>query len=336
MGADEKFLAPDFYDGNNYYVFSSYIRNTVLRHFQWMQDYGIDGIYLQRFATEVTPGSAEFNHRNMVLSNCRDGANMYGRKYAVMYDLSGLSVGGTSVVINDWKYLIDTMRVTRDANDHGYMRHNGKPVVAVWGLGFGRPYEGQETYDLINFLKNDPVYGGNVVMIGVNNNWQTSIEMRTLLLADIISPWTVGRYNYGNSVSWITSHGPSEKSWCETNHKEYLPVIWPGFSWHNLQKDNTFNQYPRYGGQYLWDQARANISVVGANMLYIAMFDEVDEGTAIFKITNSPPRPGGVDMFVTPNIDGYSLPSDEYLWLTGEVGRGLRGEIPVTQTRPAR
>jgi hypothetical protein len=71
-------------------------------------------------------------------------------------------------------------------------------------------------------------------------------------------------------------------------------------------------------------------------MLYIAMFDEVDEGTAIFKITNSPPRPGGVDMFVTPNIDGYSLPSDEYLWLTGEVGRGLRGEIPVTQTRPAR
>jgi hypothetical protein len=301
-----------------------------------MQDYGIDGVYLQRFATEVTPGSASFNHRNMVLSHCRDGANMYGKRYAVMYDLSGLSAGGTSVVIEDWKYLLDTMKVTRDANDHGYMRHNGKPVVSIWGLGFGRAYEGQETYDLINFLKNDPVYGGNVVMIGVNNDWQTSIEMRTLLLADIISPWTVGRYNNGNSVSWITSHGPAEKTWCNNNGKEYLPVIWPGFSWHNLQHNTNFNQYPRYGGQYLWDQARANISIVDVNMLYVAMFDEVDEGTAIFKVSNTPPRPGGVDMFVTYNMDGYSLPSDEYLWLTGQIGRALRDEIPVNQARPAR
>jgi hypothetical protein len=338
MDSDEMFAAPAFNDGNGvHYLFSSHNLKTVRRHFQWMQQYGIDGVYLQRFATELTPGSLEFYDRNMVLSNCRDGANMYGRKYAVMYDLSGLNAGETSKVIADWKYLLDTMRVTRDPNDLGYIRHNGKPVVALWGLGFGYPYEGQESYDLLNFLKNDPVYGGNVVMIGVNNNWQTSIEQRTLLLADIISPWTVGRYSNSSSVSWITSHGPSEKSWCTTNHKDYLPVIWPGYSYHNKGGSSyPLNQYPRYGGQFLWDQARANISTVGANMLYIAMFDEVDEGTAIFKFTNSPPRPGGIDMFVTPNIDGYSLQSDEYLWLTGQVARALRGEIPVTQTRPAR
>jgi hypothetical protein len=71
-------------------------------------------------------------------------------------------------------------------------------------------------------------------------------------------------------------------------------------------------------------------------MLYVAMFDEVDEGTAIFKVSNNPPRPGGVDMFVTYNMDGFNLPSDEYLWLTGQVGMGLRGEITINTTRPAR
>jgi hypothetical protein len=128
-----------------------------------------------------------------------------------------------------------------------------------------------------------------------------------------------------------------DKTWCNTNGKDYLPVIWPGFSWSNLKKDPTiFNKTPRRGGQLLWDQVKSTISTVGTNMIYVAMFDEVDEGTAIFKVTNNPPKPGGVNMFVTYSMDGYSLPSDEYLWLVGQAARGLRGEIPVNQTRPVR
>jgi hypothetical protein len=340
MSADGKFLASAFYDGNDYYVFSSHNRSTTLRHFQWMQDYGIDGVYLQRFATEVTPGSAAFYHRNDVLSYCKEGANLYNRKYAVMYDLSGLGAGGTQTVIDDWKFLVDTMRVGRDPNDHGYMFHNGKPVVSVWGLGFGRAYEGQESYNLINFLKNDPCYGGNVVMLGVNDTWRTNGDswfQQTLLLGDIISPWLVGRYsNTSGAYNWASTKGVPDKAWCDTHGKEYLPVMFPGFSWHNLNPGSPFNQIPRVGGQFLWDQVYADISTVGANMLYIAMFDEVDEGTAIFKFTNYPPHPGGANMFVTPNIDGYPLPSDEYLWLVGQACRTLRGEIPLTSTRPAR
>jgi hypothetical protein len=343
MSAGEKFLASAFYDGNDYYVFSSYNRNTVLRHFQWMQDYGIDGVYLQRFATEVTPGSAAFNHRNAVLSYCKDGANLYGRVYAVMYDLSGLSAGGTAGVINDWKFLVDTMKVSRNPNDHhGYMFHKGKPVVAVWGIGFpGRAYTHQECYNLVNFLKNDPCYGGNIVMIGVNDDWNTNPDswvQMTVALADIISPWTVGRYASGGVNNWATTKEVPDKNWCNINGKEYLPVIWPGYSFWNASNHSMapLNKYPRYGGQFLWDQVYSAVVTVDANMIYVAMFDEVDEGTAIFKITNDPPRPGGVDMFVTPDFDGYPLPSDEYLWLTGQAGRGLRGEIPVLPTRPAR
>jgi glycoprotein endo-alpha-1,2-mannosidase len=346
--ADEKFLASSFYDGTDHYVFSSHNLKTVRRHFQWMQQYGIDGVYLQRFATETTPGSAPFYHRNDVLDYCKDAANLYGRKYAVMYDLSGLNSGGTQKVIDDWKYLVDTKQVGRDPADHGYIFHNGKPVVALWGFGFGRAYEGgDESYNLMNFFKNDPVYGNCTIMLGVNNDWQTSIEMRTLLLVDIISPWAVGRYGYSNSVSWITSHAVAEKAWCDANGKEFLPVIWPGFSWYNMHSGSTpINQHPRYGGQFFWDQLRANIEIAGANMIYVAMFDEVDEGTAIFKVTNNPPTVSPA-LFVTYRQDlpgegsgylpaGDELPSDEYLWLTGQATKALRGEIPLTTTRPAR
>jgi hypothetical protein len=54
------------------------------------------------------------------------------------------------------------------------------------------------------------------------------------------------------------------------------------------------------------------------DMAYVAMFDEVDEGTAIFKCTNDPP----VGRFCT--YEGLS--SDHYLKLTGLAGRLLRGE----------
>ena len=69
-------------------MYSDWNAKTVLRHFKWMKDYGIDGVFVQRFASEViVPGG--FQQFNKVLASCREGANPYGRTYAVMYDLSG-------------------------------------------------------------------------------------------------------------------------------------------------------------------------------------------------------------------------------------------------------
>ena len=58
-------------------------------------------------------------------------------------------------------------------------------------------------------------------------------------------------------------------------------------------------------------------------MLYVAMFDEVDEGTAIFKISKKPPI--GASTFITFE---YGIPSDYYLYLSGYAGKMLRKQTP--------
>src|SRR6185436_10836574 len=83
---------------------------------------------------------------------------------------------------------------------------------------------------------------------------------------------------------------------------------------------------PRLGGEFLWKQFHAAANL-GLDMAYVAMFDEVDEGTAIFKVSNTPPTQA---RFVT--YDG--LPSDWYLRLAAEGSKILSGERPNSATIP--
>ena len=69
----------------------------------------------------------------------------------------------------------------------------------------------------------------------------------------------------------------------------------------------------------------------GAEMLYVAMFDEIDEGTAIFKCAKKVPV--GASTFV-PIEEGIG--SDHYLWLVGQAGKMLRKEIPLEMKQPVR
>ena len=93
-------------------------------------------------------------------------------------------------------------------------------------------------------------------------------------------------------------------------------------------KGAALNDIPRLQGRFFWSQIIA-AKRAGAEMLYVAMFDEVDEGTAIFKVTNTPPVGDGVQ-FVT--YEG--LPSDHYLRLTGLAGKVIRGAHPATDEPP--
>ncbi|MFO0928015.1 MAG: glycoside hydrolase family 71/99-like protein [Gemmataceae bacterium] len=339
--ADDEKVATAFRhaDGRTAYVFSAHNRPTVLRHFRWMQEYGIDVAFVQRFAVE-TFDPRNLRHCNTVLSHCREGANRTGRGYAVMYDLSGLREGGTKQVIADWKALRDRMKIGKDKNDPAYLRHQNKPVVAVWGIGFndGRRYTLAGCEQLIDFLAHDPEYGGCAVMVGVPTGWRTldtdAVRDKELLRivgkADIVSPWTVGRYA---TLPQVDGHArrrwEPDQRWCNERGKAYLPVVFPGFSWHNMRPASPLDQIPRQKGRFLWKQYVA-AKAAGATMIYQAMFDEMDEGTAIFKCTDDPPV--GASQFLT--LDG--LPSDHYLWLTGMGGKLLRGEIPASADPPAR
>lgn len=333
LGADERFATGFKYaDGRTAEVFSSFKRATVLRHFQWMRDYGIDGAFVQRFVSVVRDPKG-LRHNNTVLAHCREGANLSGRAYAVMYDLSGLGANRVTEVMDDWRSLRSRMRMGADP---AYLHHRGRPLVALWGVGFNdhRAYTLADCRQLVEFFKQD----GCAVMLGVPTGWRELKRDATseaalhelIALADVVSPWSVGRYHTPEQAAQTAEKvWQPDLAWCAAHKLDFLPVVHPGFSWFNMY-GKAFNAVPRLQGEFFWAQFVA-AKRAGATMLYVAMFDEVDEGTAIFKCTNEPPI-GGASKFLT--YEG--LPSDHYLWLAGEGARLLRGERPVADQLPTR
>ncbi len=332
---DEKFATAFRHaDGRVAHVFSSLNRKTVLRHFKWMQQFGIDGVFVQRF-TPRPDSLGHLHHTNTVLTHCREGANRYGRTYAVMYDMHFDATAIEHFMV-DWKRLVDRMQIT---SDPAYLKHRGRPVIALWGAGFThRRFDAKATKALMGFLTNDPKYGGLTVMLGVPAWWRTlrrdclddPAVHEVLKLAHVISPWNVGRFGTLEDLPHhVQERWKPDMDWCTAHGKDYLPVVFPGFSWHNMQPDEPPDAIPRLKGQFLWRQY-VEAKKIGATMIYQAMFDEIDEGTAIFKCTNDPPV--GDSPFVT--YEG--LPSDHYLWLTGMGGRLIRGQIEPTELVPPR
>lgn len=325
-------------DGTAARVFSSWDRSTVELHFRWMQQYGIDGVFMQRFF-DVTRTSASRANGRVILGHALHAAQRHDRAIAVMYDLSGLRPGeDCTSVIQDWKELVDELKLTSQGTNQTYLYHRGKPLVAIWGLGFpDRPYNirniGLER--LLQFLKHDPEYGGCSVMLGVPNYFR---DLRAdtrpdpclheiLTQADVIMPWMVGRFSaslYGE-MNRYGAQITADQTWCAARKLDYAPCVYPGFSWYNLsQGRDPHNAIPRLKGRFYWGLLTTAIAS-GAKMIYVAMFDEIDEATAIFKCTNQPPTDQPPAQFLTYE----DLPSDHYLWLTGEAVKILRGEMAV-------
>jgi len=324
LGPGERFATGFLHaDGRTAEVFSSQVPQTVARHFQWMREAGIDGAFVQRFA-EGLRDAVVLEERTRVLAHCREGARRHGRAYAVMYDLTGVRAGGVAEVAEDWLAL---QRQLMPEMDPAYLKHRGRPLVAVWGVGFGdgRAYSLAECRALVEALH----AAGCSVMLGVPDGWRTldrdaasdATLHEVLAGVEVVSPWTIGRYG---TPAGAQSHGEKvlepDVAWCRARGVDYLPVVYPGFSWANMYGGPS-DQVPRLRGEFLWSQMAA-VKKAGARALFVAMFDEVDEGTAVFKCTNEPPV-GGQSRFVT--YEG--LASDFYLWLCGMGGRLMRGEV---------
>ena len=335
LDADELFSTSMTYsNGSPAKLYSAYKQKTVVRHFKWMQDNNLDGVFFQRFLSDLSGTSLAL--RNQVATNVQVGAETYGRVFAIMYDISGYATNTlVSKLANDWLYLVNTQKVT---NSSAYLRHKGKPVVAIWGFGFsGRldtPEQAQQTIDWFKAA-------GCTVMGGLPTNWRTLTSdaqtnpawSNVFRSFDVISPWSVGRYSSnGGADTFKNNYIVPDLADCTSHGIDYLPVIFPGFSWTNLNS-GPFNQTPRNGGNFYWRQAY-NAVQSGCTMVYGAMFDEVDEGTAMYKMAPTAAQLPAQGTFVPLNIDGYNLNSDWYLRLANQAGKMLRGEIPVTSTIP--
>ncbi|MBM4152027.1 MAG: PASTA domain-containing protein, partial [Kiritimatiellaceae bacterium] len=352
----------DFYtpEGTRMKVFSAVDYSTVDLHFKWMRDYNIDSAFVQRFVSRFKGGyTTQGQNTDIVLSNACKAAEAYGRSFVVMYDVSDQNWSNDATLYitltNDW-----ISRAKQYTNSPNYQHHKGKPLAVVWGMGNTDrfPASPKVALDIVNFFKTN----GCTVMGGVDKNWRTlSSGHRTNVDAgvtwsnvnnsyDVISPWLVGSFGAGtNGADSIKSLLSNDVVNCNSRGVDYMPVVFPGFSWANWQDGagDEFNSRPRLGGNYLWRQAY-NAKMAGAKMLYLAMFDEVDESTALFKTTDmeetSPQvisTPTHTNRWVRQDIDGYSLPSDWYLQVCGEINRMFKGQrstvkdIPfVLNTRP--
>lgn len=310
-------------DGRQACLFSSTSSGTVDLHFKWMQDYGIDGIQLQRFAVGLIHGGWQSRSADRVLGNVRSAANKYGRVFYIAYDLAMAKDNSVfEAVTQDWTRLVDS-GVTDDPR---YLKHNGKPMLGIHGIWDepGRNPSFDSMDRIVNFIRNNRKYDATLYL-GTKWDWRSHDDKWKNLYKkfDVLSPWNVGNWD---------GHGSASMKWWQEDMQEarssgrlYVPTVYPGFSWHNLNK-GKLNQIPRRKGLFLWEQFYTS-KRLGVDSIYVAMFDEVDEGTAIFKVTDDPP--------VGPSLVTYEgCGSDFYLKLTGTGTKMFRNIIPIQETIP--
>ena len=335
-------------DGTTARFFNSADKSTVDLHFRWMKEYGLNGVFMQRFFNAAKSRSGR---QIEILRHAFAAASENERAIAIMYDLSGLRDQGEDVgaIKNDWMFLVDSLKVTNQPGKKTYLHHRGKPLVAIWGIGFpdrGYDIKNIGLAELIDFLHNDPEYGGCSVMLGVPTYWRDlNADCRNepylhelISQADVIMPWMVQRFSplLHNEMWRYRDIILADMAWCKERGVDYVPCVYPGFSWHNLSVHEfpddikPVESIPRQGGRFYW-QLISTALAAGADKLYVAMFDEVNEGTAIFKCTDSPPVS---DEAQFADMDG--MPSDHYLWLTGEAAKVLRKEEPLSMRMPTR
>ncbi|OCK52654.1 hypothetical protein BA768_11080 [Chryseobacterium sp. CBo1] len=312
-------------EGNPTFLFSSNDQSTTDLHMKWMKDYNIDGIFLQRFFLAFNDATRQHNLK--VLKNMMQAGKKYGRSLSVMYDISGLKTDkDANEVISDWKYLVDHLKITSQKNTP-YLFDKDKPIVGVIIAGLkDSPSNIQYIKKIIDFLQNDKNYGNCSIVLGVPFYWRTLNNDSTanIFLHDLakssnyIMPWSVGRIRY-NNMSEVLNVMQSDMAWCDQYKIGYLPVIYPGFSWHNSVSNAPLNEIPRDKGALFKKQIDI-VQKIRAKNIFVAMFDEINEGTAVFKLSKKPPS--NSEMRFIPYESEIS--EDYYLQLLQKLSENLK------------
>lgn len=322
-----------FEDGTTAYVYSNYDEQTIDVHFKWMEQYGLDGVFMQRFLTEVNTSSGRA-HFNTVLRHAMKAALKHKRAISIMYDLTKMPAGTDDLLLSDIDELAEEYNLFDHEKNPSYVWHNGKPLVSVWGVGFAseaedgyRPYTIETCDKIITGLINK----GYSVMVGVPTYWRertvdaiSSSALHTVIRkCDIIAPWFVGRYTPETYEPKYTNLIRLDMTWAKSYKKDYAPLAYPGFSWANMNYPQQTTFIDRKGGEFLKQQLDFLVNN-GAEMIYIAMFDEIDEGTAIYKIASKVPvgQPGSSFYARWDDVE-----PERYMKLCGEASAKLKKNL---------
>ena len=131
-------------------------------------------------------------------------------------------------VFDDWKSLVDDLQLTTRGNDQAYLYHNGKPLVALWGLGSNSRH-GPDGLDMDFWFKltdksfNDP-NRGVLDHVGVPTRWReggsdalsgTEHERMIELIkqADIVMPWHTSRFRRPDLTTTFANLVAADITW---------------------------------------------------------------------------------------------------------------------------
>ena len=205
LGEDElhesplRMPAPDGAVGHCARLYSASNASTIDRHFLWMRQFGIDGVFLQRFVNELLEPRL-CSVRNRVAASVSASAARHGRAWAIMYDVSGAPADTVLQTIeDDWRAMA---ALYAGEGSEGYLREQGRPVVGIWGFGFfadpgvdnARPDPGADA--LVAGIER--LRGSAYVVGGVPLHWRTGDGDCAPGLApvfrafDCLCPWSVG------------------------------------------------------------------------------------------------------------------------------------------------
>ncbi|MCU7728183.1 discoidin domain-containing protein [Actinoplanes sp. KI2] len=310
---------PNLGSGKTANLFSSYDQQTVDTHFRWMQTYGIDTAALQRF----NPMGDEGPTRDAMARKVRTSAEATGRKFYLMYDVSGWSAMQNEIK-TDW-----SGKMSAHTSSSMYARQNGKPVVCIWGFGFNddnHNFTAAACLDVINWFKGQGCY----VIGGVPTYWREGKNDSRAGYLDVyhafnaISPWMVGRAGDLAGLDWFYANvNTADQADCAAHGIDYQPCVLPG----------DLSTGARRHGDYYW-RSIYNMVRVGAQGLYVSMFDEFNEGNQIAKTAETAAdTPAGAGIRALDE-DGTPCDADYYLRITTDGGKMLKGQLALTATRP--
>lgn len=361
--------------GDPVYVFSNEDYETVDLHFKWMREHNLDGVFHLRFVSPISEiSSGIFSFKSKVLHNIRLAAENYGRVFAIRYNITdpssinnpkGNVLNEYEVITKDWMSLVDRGLTKSSA----YLHHNKLPVVSVYGIGFNKAMTTAsyiQQKKILEFFTSNPIPKYRAFVVGgVPTRWRDSAssdyiskdesegggdaakstefepfyKLYNKKYMGAIHPWHVGRFNSDTLETFYTSVIIPDANEALSRGLLYMPTLWPGFSWAHLKKQKSaahWNFIPRDGGNFYWRQLVLFASNKNVNALFSANFDEVDEGTAMFKQIATPidlPDPNNIFYsdpyggFIPLNIDGYEVPNNFYLILANYASRVLKKRI---------